>query len=264
MNENGIYTVNKLSETTFQSDECGRDICYLLLGEEKALLIDCSIGTGDIKSLVQSLTDLPIIVAATHAHADHTGAGYMFGEVWVHKAECNLIFRVTNSQIWRRSLLSNRMKKQGIGSKNIKGRIWQAKWLPFEDGKTFELGERTVRAVHTPGHSPGSVVFVDEKEKLMFTGDNTCPVLLMKLPHAVSLEEWLAGAEKTLELAKTYEPWCAHGDGRQSCEQIEKKIAAVKEIIEKYPKNSAKHEKVAYPRFSTEGCVIFDTAKVHK
>ncbi|MGN0467741.1 MAG: MBL fold metallo-hydrolase [Acutalibacteraceae bacterium] len=264
MGNKDIYSVEKIADDTYKIDECGRDICYLLLGSEKALLIDCSIGTGDIKGLVKELTDLPVTVAATHAHGDHTGAGYQFGEVWVHKSECIPIFRVTNSRYTRKKLISNHMKKNGITEKNIKGRIWNCKWLPFEDGKTFDLGGRTVTAHHTPGHSVGSVVYTDDKHKLMFTGDNTCPFLLMKLPYTVSLEEWLKGAEETLELSKTYTPWCAHGDGKQSTKQIEKTISLVREIIEKYPENTSSHEKIKYPKEPQGCCVVFDSAKVHK
>ena len=41
-----IYTTEKIGERTYRIDEGGRDNCYLLLGNEKALLIDSSIGTG--------------------------------------------------------------------------------------------------------------------------------------------------------------------------------------------------------------------------
>ena len=70
----------------------------------------------------------------------------------------------------------------------------------------------------------------------MFTGDNVCAVLLMKVIHAASLEEWLPGAKRTLALCSEYTPWGGHADGRESAEQIEKIIGYVEEILEKYPK----------------------------
>lgn len=260
--ENNIYQVTKIAEGTYKIDECSRDICYLLLGTKKALLIDCSIGTGDLKGVVRSLTDLPVVVAATHAHADHTGGAWQFGEVWVHKSECRFIFKITNCRLMRASILSNKMKRNGITASKIKGSIFQRRFLPFEDGKTFELGERTVTAHHTPGHSPGSVVFTDSREKLMFTGDNTCPFLLMKVLFATSLEKWLVGAQKTAELAKEYHPWCAHGDGKQSQEQIENTIALAKQIIKERKRNTFFHKKVFYPKFDPKGCIAYDTAKI--
>lgn len=258
-----VYTVKRLNNTTYQIDEMGRDFCYLLLGTEKALLIDCSIGTGDLLSVVRGITDLPIIVAATHAHADHTGDAWQFGEVFVHESECILPFRLSNSQLYRNKVLSNRMRKAGIGKKDIKGYIWNSKWIPFKDGKEIDLGERTVRAVLTPGHSIGSCVWVDEKEKMMFTGDNTCPYLLMKILMSTTLEEWLEGAEKTLELSKTYEPWCGHGEGKQTPEQIEHTISLVREIMKKHPKNEKKSRTAYYPERSNV-CVVYDPKKIWK
>lgn len=258
-----VYTVEKIGERTFRIDECGRDNCYLLLGEKSALLIDSSIGSGDLKAVVRSITDLPVTVAATHAHGDHTGGAIQFGCVWVHKAECNLKFKILNLKKVRADLISNRMKKAGISAKNLSGGVFKTKWLPFEEGKTFDLGSRKVKTIHTPGHSPGGVVFLDEGEKLMFTGDNVCAVLLMKVIYAESLEQWLPGAKRTLELCREYTPWCGHADGRQSAAQIEKIIGLVEEILEKFPENK-KSKKLTYPEFSTEGCVVFDAAAVHK
>lgn len=258
-----IYTVKKINDETFLIDEYGRDICYLLLGKEKALLIDCSIGLGDLKGVVEKITSLPVILAATHCHADHIGGAFQFkGGIWIHKKDINLINRISATQHYRKKILSNRMKRAGIDETYVKGHPELCRWIPFKDGKVFDLGGRKVTAHHTPGHSKGSVVFTDEKYKLMFTGDNTISYLLMKLPGAVSLTKWLPGAEKTLELSKTYTPYCAHGNGKQSTEQIENTINRVKEIIKMHPKKTLKSQKKIYPLKAKTECVVYDTRKI--
>lgn len=259
-----VYSVKKLNETTFLIDEMGRDICYLLLGEEKALLIDCTIGTGDLKAVVEEITSLPVILAATHAHTDHLGGAWQFKEAWVHEDDNIFLFRITNSRLYRNKQLSNRMKKSGISSKDLKGRIWNCKWKSFQSEKVFDLGGRKVTAILTPGHSPGSCVFIDDKEKMMFTGDNTCPFLLMKMAKATTLEKWLEGAEKTLALSEEYAPWCAHGDGTQSKEQIAHTIELVKEIMKMHPQNEKKSKKAVHPKNSKGNCVVYDTAKIYE
>lgn len=50
----------------------------LVIGKTKALLIDTGYGYGDLKSVVRSLTDLPIRVMNTHCHLDHAGGNYLF------------------------------------------------------------------------------------------------------------------------------------------------------------------------------------------
>ena len=258
-----VYTVEQIGEKTYRIDECGRDNCYLLLGDSRALLIDSSIGTGDLKAVVGSITDLPVTVAATHAHGDHTGGACQFGSVYVHKAECSLKFKLLNLKRVRADLISNKMKSLGVTNKDVRGNVFKTKWIPFEGGQTFELGNRLIRAVHTPGHSPGGVVFLDEGEKKMFTGDNVCAVLLMKVIFSKSLEEWLPGAKETLELCKKYEPWGGHADGKQNAEQICELLTFAENIFKKYPQNG-KRKKVTYPKFDTSGCIIFDAAKIYR
>jgi glyoxylase-like metal-dependent hydrolase (beta-lactamase superfamily II) len=39
------------------------------------------------------------------------------------------------------------------------------------DNETIEFGAITLKAIHVPGHSPGSLVYYNEKENCVFTGD---------------------------------------------------------------------------------------------
>ena len=54
---------------------------YLLIGEEKAMLIDSFYGQGDLRAFVETITDKPVIVANTHGHFDHTGGKRLLGRV---------------------------------------------------------------------------------------------------------------------------------------------------------------------------------------
>jgi glyoxylase-like metal-dependent hydrolase (beta-lactamase superfamily II) len=46
-------------------------------------------------------------------------------------------------------------------------------WLP--DGALLRLPGRTLRAIHTPGHTTGHVVFHDETAAVLFAGDHVLP-----------------------------------------------------------------------------------------
>ena len=41
----------------------------------------------------------------------------------------------------------------------------------LQDGDTIAVGDDTLTVLHTPGHSPGGVCFLHEKDRLLFTGD---------------------------------------------------------------------------------------------
>jgi glyoxylase-like metal-dependent hydrolase (beta-lactamase superfamily II) len=47
------------------------------------------------------------------------------------------------------------------------------RWLP--DGAVIDLPGRTLRAIHTPGHTTGHVVFHDAAAGLLFAGDHVLP-----------------------------------------------------------------------------------------
>lgn len=48
---------------------------YLLVGNEKALLIDSDYGMLDLPQVVREITDKPVICACTHGHLDHALGG---------------------------------------------------------------------------------------------------------------------------------------------------------------------------------------------
>ena len=66
---------------------------YLLLGRERALLIDTGLGVGNLRREVESLTDLPVSVALTHVHWDHIGGCAQFSPPAVHGEEADWLRR---------------------------------------------------------------------------------------------------------------------------------------------------------------------------
>jgi glyoxylase-like metal-dependent hydrolase (beta-lactamase superfamily II) len=76
-------------------------------------------------------------------------------------------------------------------------------WL---DGTTtIELGDRTLTAVPTPGHTLGHVVFVDERAGVMFAGDHVLPHITPSIgfqpePAKLPLGDYL----DSLQLVKSY------------------------------------------------------------
>jgi hypothetical protein len=56
-------------------------ICYLLLGQRRALLIDTGMGIGKVREITARLTALPVTVMNTHTHPDHIGGNAEFDQI---------------------------------------------------------------------------------------------------------------------------------------------------------------------------------------
>ena len=65
------FTVEVIDDNTFAISEYKHweeTHCYLMCGTEKAVLIDTGLGVSNIRSVVDSLTTLPIMAVTTHAY----------------------------------------------------------------------------------------------------------------------------------------------------------------------------------------------------
>ena len=78
------YKPLKIAENIYHIYEPGNVNTTLIIGEEKALLIDTGYGFGDLAAFVRTLTDKPLEVVLTHGHTDHCGGNYEFPTVYMN------------------------------------------------------------------------------------------------------------------------------------------------------------------------------------
>lgn len=173
-NENW-FTVDRIDENTFVISEnrhWEETHCYLLCGENKALLIDTGLGVCDIYNEVQKLTDKPVIAVPTHIHWDHIGGLGYFSEFYIHEAESDWIdgkFPLP-SEIVRKELVKGNALPQWFDADSYA--VFQGKPSGLvKDGDEIDLGGRKIRVLHSPGHSPGHICLWEEKTGYLFSGD---------------------------------------------------------------------------------------------
>ena len=58
-------------------------------------------------------------------------------------------------------------EEENYRNHNGKGRI-----VPIHEGRTIDLGERTLKVIDIPGHTPGSIALLDEKNRVLIAGDS--------------------------------------------------------------------------------------------
>ncbi len=249
----GVYLLNEFDGTN----------CYLVIGSEKALLIDCGTGFCDLRGAAEALCSVPVICAATHGHVDHIGGAGQFEAIYVHEDDCRLLNKIQMSTAARKLFLAGNgaVKAHGFTVKDVKRYAHKPTLLPMKDGDTFNLGDRVITVRHTPGHTKGSVALIDEKAKIIFSGDNVCDALWMHLPGSTSLEEWLPSAEWLYEKSKEYRIFWGHRTPQLTTDYIGQVIDWGKAIIRDNPKNSLLPQTKQYPPQS-DG-ILYKTNHIH-
>lgn len=142
--------------------------CYVVScpTTREAAVIDCgAFYDAERQAIVKYINERQLSlrhVLCTHGHMDHIfGVNTLYDAFQVkprvHDADAALYY---NMEAQTRSFL-------GVGLDYDMPPLGPA----VCDGETITIGEAQLRVIHTPGHSPGCVLLLCEKEHLVFTGD---------------------------------------------------------------------------------------------
>ena len=146
---------------------------YLIVGAERAILLDTGTGAGDMRALVDELTDLPVVVVNSHAHWDHIGGNRQFDEIWIHEAEAEALRAGVPNEKLRRAFSPENLTgplPSGVDPATISFPPTPATGT-VRDGHRFDIGGRTLEVIHGPGHSPGGISLHDAGSGALFSTD---------------------------------------------------------------------------------------------
>ncbi len=190
-------------KTPFPAPALPYIIPYVFQGADGVSLFDAGFGTtAAIESLTAQLAALGTApkdirrVFVSHAHPDHIG---MTAWIKEQSPDCELIMlerewqwiqdRWLDNERWMQ--LSDRwMVTHGVSAEDIEAaRAASAPGperqplrfvepdLKLQDGEVVEFDGWTLRAVWTPGHTPGHMCMYEPNHRLMFTGDHVLPYI---------------------------------------------------------------------------------------
>jgi glyoxylase-like metal-dependent hydrolase (beta-lactamase superfamily II) len=198
-----FFDAREISPGTTAIMGLGMELCYLLEGKDRALLIDTLTGAGNLRAFVRELTDLPLTIAVTHGHVDHVSGAFDFDACFIHPGDIPMIYEIELSS--RMGYVQGMMGAAGNTTAIREDDFAPQKPLktyPIQDGYVFDLGERSIETIAVPGHTRGSLVFLDRKAGVVFSGDACNVNTLLFLPHSTSIEEY----RKALEHFKAFQP----------------------------------------------------------
>ena len=172
------FTVEKVDNTTYSISEYHhweKPHSYLVLGAKKACLIDTGLGIGNIRKVVDEITDLPVEVITTHVHWDHIGGHHLFNNISVHKNDKEWLrngLPLPEDKI-KENLIKDVEKEKFPNNFNVddyKLFTGEPTHILF-DNEIINLGNRKLQVLHTPGHSPGHICLYEKDRGYLFSGD---------------------------------------------------------------------------------------------
>lgn len=134
--------------------------CYIIAEGKKAFVIDPGSNYNEMKAFLEHNRLTLEAVLLTHGHYDHIcGLNNLLetydAPIYIHKVERDFLF---DPNLNLSSFMSSRFKVKD------KHRIHT-----FDEVMDFTLGDETIKVIHTPGHTRGSVSF--HYKSMLFSGD---------------------------------------------------------------------------------------------
>ncbi len=167
------YEINWIKPGLWNIESGTIDSFYLIEGKQKSLLIDTGMGNLSVINTIKKLTNLPIELALTHAHGDHM----------LHADEFNKVYISSNENKLSKDFLNKMMPNKNYDLNSFNH---------IKEGDIISLGEHDIEILNAFGHTPGSLVFVDHKNKCLFCGDafGSGIGVLMAIPGNLPLSEY--------------------------------------------------------------------------
>lgn len=198
------YEVKEIYENTYSILEKGFEgldaYMYLLIGEEKALLIDCGYGIIDLKKIIGEITDKPLICVCTHGHHDHVMGVCQLDDTLIHSYDKDVFMLNTCEPVLRMFTMNNALTEhKKCVEFSAFAEEWVSKTYPvpsfIDDIPYIDLGDRKVYWRLIPGHTSGSLAFYDEKYSAAFDSDGASRGVWLYLVESVSLSEYIETLE---------------------------------------------------------------------
>ncbi len=189
----------------FEDNEIVR--AFLIIGTEKALLVDTTQGTGgSLKECVTKITDKEIFLVNTHADQDHIAMNHEFGPTHIHPSEF-AYFYTTNGN-----------------NKDLKAE-------PLWEGDIIDIGGRSFEVILIPGHTYGSIALLDKQNRILIAGDSVSATPIFLFGDMRDINAYIASMQKLVDIMDLYdEIYPSHGECPLPSHVVTKMLDGAKKV----------------------------------
>ncbi len=175
MTSSDWYKIDEVEENIFILEEPHHVQSYLVNSRTHSALIDTGTGFRNIRNAIKHILRDKVIVLNTHWHFDHVGGNVLFGTIAISGTEARLIERSLDNKMMMEIYIKPSMDLGITFPDDFLSEVYEIKGSKasffIEDGDRIDLGERALEVISVPGHTHGSLAFLDNRTRSLFSGD---------------------------------------------------------------------------------------------
>jgi len=206
---------------------------YLVQGRDAAVLIDTGVGVGNLRAVVDRLTDKPLSVTIPHGHVDHAMGAPLFKDRPLYLSHADLPILPAYGD----AVLRHMYVKAFHHGRTVADELY----VPFEtldyrdlhSGDDFDLGGLHLVAYPLAGHTAGSFIILLVEPRILITGDACNPSVFLFLPEARPVHEYMANLQAVIPLvAGRYDAVCfSHDGGDGGADMLDSALEVTRQIM---------------------------------
>ncbi|MCL2125277.1 MAG: MBL fold metallo-hydrolase [Oscillospiraceae bacterium] len=177
LNEENNYIVDQIDDMSWRIDDKGARI-FLFAGSERALVVDSGYGSGDLRSIISSYTNLPVMLVNTHADYDHVGGNRQFEIAYMHPSEFARYHKAEGEEL---------------------------AVSPLWEGDIIDLGGRSFEIILIPGHTPGSIALLDAENRVLLGGDSILDDIIAMCDYWRDFDAYINSLQKLSSMRNRFD-----------------------------------------------------------
>jgi glyoxylase-like metal-dependent hydrolase (beta-lactamase superfamily II) len=223
------YTYEAVNDHLYRIKDALDVAMYLVVGNQKACLIDTGYGLTGLRDLVEQITSLPVFVLLTHGHVDHAFGIYEFDDIYMNLQDMEIYNRHSD---W--SYREGFMRNQTEHFEELQFQpMREIDFHPVEDGQVFDLGGFHIKAFYTPGHTQGMTMYLFVEDRIMLFGDGCGPNTMIMEDCSGKIEDFYQSLCRVKENEDAYDRVIRnHGTCESPKELLDNVMGLCRKILE--------------------------------